>query len=102
MRERVIEKYLKDEVRKAGGGTRKMKNINDPDQIVMWREGTIPLARSRHTRQLPEVHFVELKSLGEKPRAGQLREHARLRGFGFRVFVLDTKQKIDDYVLRWK
>lgn len=35
------------------------------------------------------IQFTETKAPGKKPRAGQLREHARLRAMGFRVNVVD-------------
>ena len=35
------------------------------------------------------VRFTECKAPGKKPRAGQLREHARLRKMGFKVDVVD-------------
>ena len=34
--------------------------------------------------------FVEFKQLGEKPKAHQTREHARLRDCGFYVYVIDN------------
>ena len=47
------------------------------------------------------VRFVELKAEGEKPTAGQRREHKRLRELGFRVDVVDSKAQADDYVGEW-
>ena len=45
--------------------------------------------------------FVEFKAPGKKPTPKQAAEHARLRGFGFRVFVIDTfdlGQQVLDYL----
>ena len=86
-----VEAYLKKRVLEAGGSTRKFASrINNPDQLVIWPGGDA------------FMHFVELKSPGKKPRAGQVREHKRLRDMGCSVFVLDTKPKIDEYVAKYK
>lgn len=39
--------------------------------------------------------YIELKRPGEKPCAGQLREHERMRKAGNRVEVIDSKEGID-------
>lgn len=95
MRESAIELHLHREVTKAGGTTRKFKSpgrAHVPDRIVIWgRFGPVPGCW---------VHFVECKAPGKKPRPGQVREHARLQALGCTVLVLDTKDKIDDYVAR--
>lgn len=44
------------------------------------------------------VKFVELKATGKKPTPLQEREHAFLRGLGFEVLVIDSKEEIDE---RW-
>ena len=36
------------------------------------------------------IRFVEYKRQGEKATAAQIREHARLRGLGFQVDVVDS------------
>jgi len=85
MRESAIERHLVKRVKAAGGECRKLKGRrNEPDRLVLW-----PCGRA---------HFVETKAPGERPRPGQVREHKRLRGMGFIVLVLDTKEKIDNYV----
>jgi VRR-NUC domain. len=43
------------------------------------------------------VYFIELKRPGGKARDGQLREHARLRGVGADVRVLDTIELVDAF-----
>lgn len=84
--ESVIEKYLVEQVEKIlHGEARKFKTRrNDPDRIVLLHGGY--------------VTFVETKRPGEKARPGQLREHERLRGLGFFVSVLDTKELIDKWI----
>ena len=85
MRERDIEKYLVDEIKKIGGETRKLKWIgrsHAPDQVVLYRGSW----------------FVEVKASGEKPRPGQLREHVRMRGLGIPVWVIDSLDGVDEFV----
>lgn len=87
MRESTIERYLHQQVTKAGGTTRKFVSPGHkdvPDRIVIW-----PLAG---------VHFVETKAPGKKPRAGQLREHARLRKLGCTVLTIESPKEVDTYV----
>jgi hypothetical protein len=94
MRESTVEKHLHREVERAGGTTRKFKSPgrpNVPDRIVIWP----PTA---YTALLPQVHFIETKAPGKKPRPAQQREFARLEAFGCTVLVLDTKEAVDNYV----
>lgn len=83
MRESVIECYLKQRFRKAGGSVRKVRWIGHngaPDRLVM----------------LGGDHaLVELKKPGETPESHQIREHRRLREAGFTVFVFDSLEEID-------
>ena len=80
IRESIIEKYLVDEVKKAGGIAYKFVSPARkavPDRIVLLPGG--------------RVVFVECKAPGKKPRPEQLREHERIRALGFTVVVLDSK-----------
>lgn len=87
MRESTVETYLHRQVTKAGGTTRKMKGrINDCDRLIIW-----PGCESI-------VHFCETKAPGKRPRPGQAREHARLMKLGCIVVVLDSKQRVDEYI----
>lgn len=36
--------------------------------------------------------FIEFKATGKEARAGQLREHAKLRSAGFIVYIVDCKK----------
>lgn len=54
-----------------------------PDRLIIFPDG--------------RLYFVELKSPGKTPEAHQLREHARLRSYGQRVYTLDTKPKINAF-----
>ena len=51
-----------------------------PDRIVLLPDG--------------HIGFVEVKSMGCKPRPLQLARHRLLRGLGFKVYLLDNEQQI--------
>jgi hypothetical protein len=79
-------------------------------QQVERRGGMFELFTSPGTRNVPDcqisdrpgrIDYVETKAPKKKPRIGQLRDHARRRQRGFRVFVLDTHAKVDEYMERY-
>ena len=87
MRERNIETYLRDQVRKAGGAAMKWVspgNSGVPDRIVIMPGGRIV--------------FVELKAPGRKPTQLQLVQHERLRALGCDVRVIDSREGVDGLV----
>lgn len=82
IREHHIEQHFIKEVKKRGGEVRKMKWIgraHAPDRLAMM---------------IGCNFLAELKAPGKDARAGQAREHKRLRAAGFKVYVLDTYEKI--------
>jgi len=86
--EKKIEKYLVTKVEALGGLCVKFAPLffaGFPDRIVLLPGG--------------RCIFVELKAPGKKPNALQLRVHGVLRGVGFRVDVLDSKEMVDDFLL---
>ncbi len=90
-REVSIEAYLVREMKKLRIACLKFKTPgrrHAPDRICL--------------REWGYVFFVETKAPGKKPRPGQAREFARLRKFGFQVFVADTKEKVDQLVRRFE
>ncbi len=94
VREAHIERYLVERVEQCGGMTEKFSSPGKkfvPDRIVTWP--AYGFAR---------VHFVELKTVGGKLEPGQERDHARRRKMGCHVFVLWTKDQVDDYVHRFR
>jgi len=103
MRESRIENYLHEEVVRAGGTTRKHKGRkNDPDRIVIWPRA-LTIKSYRESMLLERlvnatIHFVETKAPTKTARAGQVREHNRLRKFGCLVLVINTKGAVDEYV----
>lgn len=90
MRESNIERYLVNRVAIAGGTTRKAKWIGRahcPDRYVM----------------LPWITaWIETKRPKKEARAGQAREHARMRSYGVVVEVLNTKQAVDKWIEKTK
>ena len=86
MLENRIEKRLKDEVEKIGGKALKFVSpgtIGMPDRIILISAKTI---------------FVELKAPGKKPRPMQEYRAKELRALGFRVEMIDTIEKVDNFV----
>ena len=84
LRERDIEKRLKDEVKKRGGIAPKwvspgMSGV--PDRLIL-------LPKSK-------IAFAETKAPGEKPRQLQVSRHRLLRRLGFKVYVIDRKEDIE-------
>ena len=83
MRERDIEQKLVAEVKARGGICPKMTGFAGiPDRLVLLPEG--------------KAGFVEVKAPGEVPRPLQLSRHNLLRRLGYKVFVLDRKNQIED------
>lgn len=86
MKESIVEDYFTNRILALGGETRKLKWIgrnHAPDRMVLL-EGAQPC-------------LAELKAPGKKPRPGQVREHERLRKYGYRVLVIDTHELVDQY-----
>jgi len=84
IRERDIEKYLRDEIRKAGGRAYKFVspgNNGVPDRLILMPGGRIV--------------FVELKAPGNKPTALQAAQIAKIRALGFKVYIIDSMAGVD-------
>lgn len=89
MREKDIEVYLRDQVKKAGGKAYKFEspgNDGVPDRIVIFPQN--------------RIHFVELKAPGKKPRPLQVKQMNTLTDFGCSVLVIDSKKGVDDFI-KW-
>lgn len=85
MLESIIEKYLVSEVKKLGGTAYKFVSPGHagvPDRICLLPNGT--------------VFFVELKATGKTTRPLQDRQIEKIRTYGQKVYVADTKEKIKD------
>lgn len=87
MREKDIEKHLRDKVKSLGGITYKFVspgNAGVPDRLVLMPGGRIT--------------FVELKAPGKKSTALQRLQQKRISSLGFDVLVLDSKAKVDAFI----
>lgn len=85
MLESIIEKYLVSEVKKQGGTAYKFVSpghVGVPDRICLLPNGT--------------VFFVELKATGKTTRPLQDRQIERIRTYGQRVYVADSREKIKE------
>lgn len=89
MRERDIEQYLREQVKKIGGLAYKFEspgNAGVPDRLVLLPGG--------------KIHFVELKAPGKKPTALQLAQHRRFEKLGFTVLVIDSKEGVGEFIAK--
>ncbi|WP_438449352.1 VRR-NUC domain-containing protein [Gorillibacterium sp. sgz5001074] len=87
MRERAIETYLRDQVRDAGGRAYKFVspgNNGVPDRLVILPGG--------------RIYFVELKAPGEQPTKLQQVQHRTLQSMGCSVQVIDSKERVDQFI----
>ena len=87
MREKDVEAHLRNEIKKIGGKAYKWEspgNAGVPDRIIFLPNG--------------RVHLVELKAPGKKPTALQLAQHRKLTQLGQQVYVLDSKEAVNDFI----
>lgn len=91
MRESNVEKALRLGIESLGGTCEKFVVPNRkhvPDRLI-----TVPFF---------PMELVETKAPGKKPRTGQTRDHKRRRAMGVTVLVIDTLDKVEDYVWSWR
>ena len=85
--EKALEAKLRTEVEKRGGMALKLMSQYHrglPDRMVLMPQGA--------------VHFVELKSTGEKPIALQTHCHNQIRNLGHSVSIIDSTQRLQDFL----
>lgn len=85
MREKVIEQKLCAAARRRGGIALKLSSPSYaglPDRLILMPGG--------------HIGFMEIKAPGKKPRALQVRRHEQLRRLGFRVYVVDSAERIGE------
>ena len=91
MKEKALERMLVRAVKNMGGLALKFVSpgmAGVPDRLVLFPGGSIC--------------FVELKAPGEMPRPLQRLRHKQLQDLGFRVYVIDSKEKIGEMVGKMK
>lgn len=82
--EKTLELKLRTQVKKLGGIALKFASpffTGMPDRIVLMPGG--------------RIYFAELKSEGKKPTPRQSLVIAELESLGFKVFVIDTNEKLE-------
>ena len=87
MREKVVEQGLVRAVRRSGGLALKFVSpgFNGvPDRLLLFPNG--------------RAAFCEVKAPGEKPRPLQVHRMEQLRGLGFRVYVVDSLDAVQNIV----
>ena len=85
MRERDVERYLRERVKQLGGRAYKFVspgNNGVPERLVMLPGG--------------KLFFVELKAPGKETTALQDAQIDRISKLGQDVFVVDSKEKVDN------
>jgi hypothetical protein len=83
--EKTLELKLRNKVKNLGGIALKFHSpffTGMPDRLVLLPDG--------------KIGFVELKSEGKKPSARQDHVISELMALGFKVFVVDTNEKLDN------
>ncbi len=86
--EKKTEKYLNDQVKTLGGWSIKLLSTlirGLPDRLVLYKG---------------KAYFVEVKSEDKEPTLIQLLVHKKLERLGFTVWVIDTREKVDNFIKR--
>lgn len=84
--ERNIEKYFIKQIKALGGEHRKLSWVNRahaPDRVVFYKGN----------------HYIEMKRPGKGLRPGQEREHARMEKHQVAVWVINTTEQVDEFIL---
>lgn len=87
MRERDIEIYLRDQVKKIKGRAYKFEspgNSGVPDRLVLLPGG--------------RVFFIELKAPGKKSRPLQVAQQRKIASLGCEVLEIDSFEKVDRFI----
>lgn len=87
MREKNVEIYLREQIKKLKGVAFKFispGNAGVPDRLVLLPGG--------------RCVFVELKAPGRKTTALQNVQIERIKNLGFRVEILDSIEKVDNFI----
>lgn len=85
--EKNIESKLRNEVKKLGGLSLKLLTTHFtglPDRLCLLPRG--------------RLFFIELKTTKKKPRKIQLVIHKRLKKLGFPVLIIDSTEKIKQFI----
>ena len=84
--EKALERNLNKEVKALGGWSIKLLSnfiTGLPDRLVLLNG---------------RAYFVEVKSEGKKPSSIQRVVHKKLEALGFPVTIIDTTEKLDNFI----
>lgn len=84
-KEKNLESRLRDRVKQLGGWSIKLLSLHIsglPDRLCLLPGG--------------KLFFAEIKTTNKKPRKIQLVVHNKLRDLGFKVYVIDSTEKIKE------
>lgn len=85
--EKLLEAKLRQKMKDRGGWCLKLlsKHISGlPDRLCLFPGG--------------RAAFAEIKTTGRKPRQIQEEVHQKLRSMGFRVEVIDSMEKLENFL----
>jgi VRR-NUC domain. len=86
MNEKLIEKKLREMVKRRGGLALKWASpfyTGMPDRLVLLPGGM--------------TYFVELKTTSKNPSAVQIQAMKKLTALGFQAFVIDSQEGLDTF-----
>jgi len=86
--EKNIERYLLQEVKKAGGLTIKMGKNGNPDRLCMFEHGL--------------SYLVETKSLKGSLSPKQKQVHKKIVAIDHTIYVLNSKLAVDEFIEKVK
>jgi hypothetical protein len=84
--EKVLERRLCALIKQKGGWAIKLLSsfvVGLPDRLCLVNG---------------KAYFVEIKSTGKKPSPAQRVVHKRLERVGFTVYVIDTTEKLNEFI----
>jgi len=87
MNEKLLEKKLAVAVKRIGGMSFKWTSpgfTGVPDRMILMQGGG--------------AFFAEIKTTGEKPSPRQQVVHRLLEGLGFRVFIIDSQETLNNCI----
>ena len=87
MNEKLLEKKLREEVKKLGGIALKFGTVYHtgmPDRVILMPGGN--------------TSFVELKTTGKKPTTLQRKSLEMLNGLGFEAVVIDSQDSLNTFL----
>jgi hypothetical protein len=90
VRERDIEQYLREQVKKVKGKAFKWVspgNAGVPDRVILFPGG--------------KVVFAETKAPGKKLTPLQENQIRKIKEMGFSVVVIDSKQGVDEFIRQY-